>query len=55
MNILLDALAYNTYLGFNANMFANEMFLDSADLRTSVVSHAKTLGRPSSCRASIAK
>ncbi len=56
MNILLDTLAYNThYLGFNANMLANEMFLDSAALRTSVVSHAKTLGyEPSSCRAPIA-
>ena len=42
MNILLDVLAYNThYLGFNANMLANEMFLDSASLR-SRVSHAKT-------------
>ena len=31
MSILLDVLAYNThYLGFNANMLANEMFLDSA-------------------------
>ena len=56
MNILLDTLAYNThYLGFNANMLANEMFLDSAALRTSVVSHAKTLGyEPSSCRSPIA-
>jgi len=45
MSILLDLLAYNThYLGFNANMLANEMFLDSASLRSSVVSHAKTLG-----------
>ena len=45
MNILLDTLAYNThYLGFNANMVANEMFLDSASLRSSVVSHAKALG-----------
>ncbi len=45
MNVLLDTLAYNThYLGFNANMLANEMFLDSASLRSSVVSHAKTLG-----------
>ena len=53
MNILLDVLAYNThYLGFNANMLANEMFLDSAALRSSVVSHAKTLGyEPNSCRA----
>ena len=45
MSILLDTLAYNThYLGFNANMVANEMFLDSASLRSSVVSHAKMLG-----------
>jgi len=45
MNILLDTLAYNThYLGFNANMLANEMFLDSSALRSSVVSHAKMLG-----------
>ena len=45
MNILLDTLAYNThYLGYNANMAANEMFLDTAGLRSSVVSHAKTLG-----------
>ncbi len=45
MNIMLDILAYNThYLGFNANMLANEMLLDSASLRSSVVSHAKTLG-----------
>ncbi len=53
MSVLLDTLAYNThYLGFNANMLANEMFLDSAALRSSVVSHAKTLGyEPSSCRA----
>ena len=53
MSVLLDTLAYNThYLGYNANMLANEMFLDSAALRSSVVSHAKTLGyEPSSCRA----
>jgi len=45
MNILLDALAYNThYLGYNANMLANEMFLDSADQRSSVVSLAKQVG-----------
>ena len=43
MNILLDTLAYNThYLSFNANMLANEMFLDSASLRSSITSHAKT-------------
>ena len=45
MNILLDALAYNThYIGYNANMLANEMFLDSADQRSSVVSLAKQVG-----------
>ena len=57
MSALLDVLAYNThYLGFNANMLANEMFLDSASLRSSIVSHAKTLGYvPTSSRASKAK
>jgi len=56
MSALLDVLAYNThYLGFNANMLANEMFLDSAALRSSVVSHAKTLGYvPTSARAATA-
>ena len=45
MSVLLDVLAYNThYLGYNANMLANEMFLDSADLRSSVVSKAKQVG-----------
>ena len=45
MNVLLDVLAYNThYLGYNANMMANEMFLDSADQRSSVVSLAKQVG-----------
>jgi len=52
--ILLDTLAYNThYLGFNANMLANEMYLDSADIRKNIVSLAKMLGyTPTSCRAS---
>ena len=45
MNILLDTLAYNThYLAYNANMLANEMYLDSADQRSSVVSLAKQVG-----------
>ena len=54
MSVLLDMLAYNThYLGFNANMLANEMFLDSADLRASVVSKAKQVGyTPTSATAS---
>jgi hypothetical protein len=50
--VLLDVLAYNThYLGFNANMLANEMYLDSADIRKNIVSLAKMLGyTPSSVR-----
>ena len=45
LNILLDVLAYNThYNAFMANMAANEMFLDTAVKRNSVVSHAKALG-----------
>lgn len=53
INTVLDVLAYNThYQAFYANMIANEMFLDSALLRPSVVSHAKTLGYvPTSRRA----
>ena len=45
LNTLVDLLAYNTY--YNAmytNMATNEMFLDSASLRSSIVSHAKQLG-----------
>ena len=55
-NILLDLLAYVThYQGFYNNMVANEMFLDSAVKRTSVVSHAKALGyTPSSSSPSTA-
>jgi hypothetical protein len=42
---LLDVLAYNThYNGVYANVLANEMFLDSADMRNSIVSHAKHVG-----------
>ena len=57
MNVLLDVLAYNThYLGYNANMLANEMYLDSADQRSSVVSLAKQVGyTPRSAVSSTAK
>jgi hypothetical protein len=42
--ILLDVLAYNThYFGFYLSMIGNEMFLDSANMRSSVVSLAKHL------------
>lgn len=44
INVLLDVLAYNTYLnGFYTNMVASEMFMDSAQLRDSITSHAKEL------------
>lgn len=42
--VLIDMLAYNSYLNnFYLNMVGNEMFLDSAILRETVVSHAKEL------------
>jgi len=44
LSVLLDVLAYNTqYNAFYLNMVANEMFLDSALQRSSVVSHAKLM------------
>ena len=44
MDVLMDVLAYNThYMGYYANMVSNEMFLDTASLRESVVSHVKHL------------
>ena len=44
INILLDVLSYNTFLNsFYLNMVASESFLDSAQMRDSVVSHAKEL------------
>jgi hypothetical protein len=56
INALLDVLAYTThYNAFNANMAVNETFLDTAQLRGSVVSHAKLLGyTPRSAYAPIA-
>ncbi len=53
MAVLLDILAYNThYLSFNANMLANEMYIDSADTRKNLVSLAKMLNySPKSGRA----
>ena len=44
MSVFLDVLAYNTYQNnFYTNMAINEMFLDSAVLKNSVMSHAKEL------------
>jgi hypothetical protein len=45
LSTLLNVLAYNTqYNAYYLNMVANEMFLDTAIQRDSVVSHAKSLG-----------
>ena len=45
LSTILDVLAYNTYItSYNANMVANEVFLDSATLRENVVSIARTIG-----------
>ena len=42
---ILDVLAYNTHLnGLIANLAVNESFLNSSQLRSSVVSHAENLG-----------
>lgn len=44
MSVLLDILSYNTYLNAHyLNMIGSEMFLDTAQLKESVVSHAKEL------------
>ena len=45
LSILLDVLAYNThYNAMVAHLSLNETFLDSAQIRGNVVSHAKLLG-----------
>jgi hypothetical protein len=44
INVLMDILSYNTYMNaFYLNMAVSEGFLDSAQMRSSVVSHAKEL------------
>ena len=45
LSTIIDLLAYNTYINsYNANMVANEVFIDSATLRENVVSLAKNIG-----------
>lgn len=45
MAVLLDVLAYNTlHNQFFLNMAISEMFLDTAQMRDSILSHAKELG-----------
>ena len=45
LSTILDVLAYNTYItSYNANMVANEVFIDSATLRENVVALARNIG-----------
>ena len=55
-SVLIDTLAYNTYINaFNANLVANEAFLDSAIVRENVVSLARNIGYvPRSRKAAVA-
>lgn len=57
INILLELLAYNSFKnGFLVNMLMSEAFLDTAQLRNSILSHAKELNYlPRSMRSSVAK
>jgi hypothetical protein len=57
MSVLLDVLAYNThYMGFYLNMLGNESFLDTSQIRESVISHAKALNYvPNSRQGALAK
>lgn len=57
LSVLMDILAYNThYNAMVAHFSINESFLDSAQIRGNVVSHAKMLGYvPRSVQASTAK
>ena len=57
INVLLDVLAYNTHLNaFYLNMISNEMFLDTALLKDSIVSHVKELNYiPRSFRSAVAE
>lgn len=56
LSVMLDVMAYNTYLNsYYLNMVASEMFLDTAQLRDSIVSHAKELNyTPRSYRSAVA-
>ncbi len=56
MSIILDLLAYNTYMNsMYLNFTGNEMFLDSAQVRNNIVSRAKMLGyTPRSARGATA-
>jgi len=57
LSVLVDTLAYNTYLtAYNTNLALNETFLDAAVLRENVVSLVRNIGYvPRSRRSAIAK
>lgn len=57
MSVLLDVLAYNTYYNsFYLNMAANESFLDTAQVRNNILSHAKNINYvPDSAHGSLSK
>lgn len=57
ISVLLDMLAYNThYLAYYMNMVGNEMFMDTAQLRASILSHAKHITyEPGSSHGAMAK
>ena len=41
-SVIIDALAYNTYINsFNANLVANESYLDSATIRAVSYTHLR--------------
>ena len=45
LSSIIDLLAYNTYItSYNANMVANEVFIDTATLRENVVALARNIG-----------
>ena len=45
LSTIVDVLAYNTYItSYNANMVANEVFIDSATLRENIVALARNIG-----------
>ena len=56
LSSIIDVLAYNTYItSYNANMVANEVFIDSATLRENVVALARNIGYvPKSRKAALA-
>lgn len=56
LSVLINLLAYNTYYNaFYYNMMANELFIDSAQIRNSLLSHAKALNYlPTSRRSPVA-